>query len=419
MFWRSFYRIRRPPLPAHDTPRPMTRFTSRLFTLVTPLMVSLAPSVNAQPPADWNAFTGDFRTYVAKDGIVGASVLVMKDGKVTGRLDLGARDQQAKLPVTENTIYHWGSITKSLTAIAIMQLRDRGKLSLDDRITRYVPELRQLHDPFGMIDSITIRMLLSHSGGFRNGTWPYGNGKPWEPFEPTTWNQLVAMMPYQELLYKPGTRYSYSNPAFVYLGRVIEQLSGDPWDAYIQKNIFAPLGMQHSYFRGTPYYLAADRSHNYSIVRDSTTKGGRTVDNGADFDPGITTPNGGWNAPLGDLARYVAFLTDRAPVDGSKANYATVLSRASLAEMWKPVVPMTDGYEAAADQHMGFSFFLRGTGEHRVIGHTGSQAGFRSFYYFNPTTSVGVIAVFNTTNELGVAASEFRGLSERAIALVR
>jgi CubicO group peptidase (beta-lactamase class C family) len=106
---------------------------------------------------------------------------------------------------------------------------------------------------------------------------------------------------------------------------------GDPWDAYVQKNIFAPLGIQHSYFRNTPYYLAAHRSHNYTIVRDSATRSPRLVDQGADFDPGITTPNGGWNAPIGDLAIYTAFLTNTVPPGGSRTNYDVVLSRASLA----------------------------------------------------------------------------------------
>jgi CubicO group peptidase (beta-lactamase class C family) len=161
-----------------------------------------------------------------------------------------------------------------------MQLRDRGKLSLDDRIVRWVPELRSMHDPYGMMDSITIRMLLSHTAGFQNGTWPYGNDRAWEPFEPTTWNQLVAMMPYQQLLFRPGSRYGYSNPAFIYLARVIEQITGDPWDAYVQKNIFAPLELTRSYFRTTPYFLARHRSHNYHVRRDSTG-GVRLVDNGA------------------------------------------------------------------------------------------------------------------------------------------
>src|SRR5438445_13332028 len=109
-----------------------------------------------------------------------------------------------------------------------MQLRQRGGLSLDDRVTAHRPELAQVHDTFGAIGDITIRMLLSHSAGFQDPTWPYKAGKPWEPFEPARWEQLAAMMPYQEILFRPGTRYGYSNPAFIYLARTIEQLSGDP-----------------------------------------------------------------------------------------------------------------------------------------------------------------------------------------------
>src|SRR4029078_5865735 len=146
--------------------------------------------------------------------------------------------------------------------------------------------------------------------GFQNPTWPYGNNQSWEPFEPTTWNQLVAMMPYQQLVFKPGSRYGYSNPGFIYLARVVEQITGDPWDAYVQKNIFAPLELGRSYFRGTPYYLAPYRSHNYYVSKDSASSAERVTDNGADFDPGVTSPNGAWDAPLGDLVKYVAFLTD-------------------------------------------------------------------------------------------------------------
>ena len=96
----------------------------------------------------------------------------MRDGKVLARYDDGFADRVRERRVDAQTIFHWGSITKTLTAISIMQLRDRGKLSLDDKVMRWVPELRAIHDPYGMIDSITIRMLLSHSAGFQNPTWP-------------------------------------------------------------------------------------------------------------------------------------------------------------------------------------------------------------------------------------------------------
>ena len=86
---------------------------------------------------------------------------------------------------TDDTIYHWASITKTFTGIAIMQLRDRGLLSLDDPVVKYVPELALAHDPFGNIADIKIRHMMSHSAGFRAATWPWGGDQPWHPFEPT------------------------------------------------------------------------------------------------------------------------------------------------------------------------------------------------------------------------------------------
>jgi CubicO group peptidase (beta-lactamase class C family) len=391
------------------------------LALVAAAIATSVPSFPAggQSPASWSAFAKLFQSYVDSDRVVGASVVVLKAGRETGRFSTGFADKTANVRVDSETIFHWGSITKSLTAISIMQLRDRGKLSLDDKIVRWVPELRAVHDPYDMIDSITIRMLLSHTAGFQGATWPYGSGEPWEPFEPTTWNQLVAMMPYQQLLFKPGSRYSYSNPGFIYLARVIEQITGDPWDAYVEKNIFAPLGMNRSYFRSTPYFLAAHRSHNYYVRRDSATGSVRLIDNGADFDPGITSPNGAWNAPVSDLVKYVAFLTNAIVPGMTRERYDVVLSRASLQEMWKPGLSMSQSYESAPNQWMGLSFFVLDRGGQRILGHTGSQAGFRSFYYFDPVTQAGVIAVFNTTNSSAPATAIQRQMNDAALGLLK
>jgi len=387
------------------------------FHLVALALLSAAP-VAAQAPANWPEFTRVFQSYVDSDRVVGASVVFVRDGRVVRRYDTGTQDRAGGVRVDSQTIFHWGSITKSLTAISIMQLRDRGKLSLDDKIVKWVPELRTMHDPYGMMDSITLRMILSHTAGFQNGTWPYRKGRPWEPFEPTTWNQLVAMMPYQQLEFRPGSRYGYSNPGFIYLARVVEQVSGDPWEDYVQKNIFAPLELRRSYFRSTPYYLASHRSHNYYVECDSAGRE-RIVDNGADFDPGITSPNGAWNAPVGDLVQYAAFLTNAMLPGMSRERYDVVLSRTSLDEMWKPGKSMSQGYESSPDQWMGLSFFVLDRGGTRILGHTGSQAGFRSFYFFNPTTKTAVIAVFNTTNEAAPAANAQRRMQEMALDLLR
>ena len=388
-----------------------------LRSSVTALL--LAPAVaRAQAPTAWPDFARLFQTYVDSDRVVGASVALIKNGQVVKQLNTGFADRAANVRTDDQTIYHWGSITKALTAISIMQLRDRGKLSLDDKIVRWVPELHAIHDPYGMMDSITLRMLLSHTAGFQNPTWPYGNDKPWEPFEPTTWNQLVAMMPYQELGFKPGTKYSYSNPAFIYLARVIEQITGDPWDGYVQKNIFAPLGLDRSYFRSTPYFLAQYRSHNYYVRKDSSGRVA-TIDNGADFDPGITSPNGAWNAPLGDLVKYIGFLTNSMRPGMSRERYDVVLKRSSLEEMWQPGKPMSEGYEAKPQEWMGLSYFVLDHDSVRLLGHTGSQAGFRSFFYFNPANGSAIVAAFNTTNYASAASALQRRMNGAALDLLK
>ncbi|PYP64977.1 MAG: serine hydrolase [Gemmatimonadetes bacterium] len=398
-----------------------SRISFFLCLVSMPAILSAQPAASRAsprlaPPDDWSAFLRLFDAYADSDRVVGASVLVMRDGRVLDRHDYGWADRAARQRVDARTIFHWGSITKTLTAIAIMQLHDRRQLSLDEKITRYVPELRQVHDSYGMIDSITLRMLLSHSAGFQNPTWPYTTGKAWEPFEPTTWSQLVAMMPYQELHFRPGSRYSYSNPGFIYLARVIEQLSGDAWQSYVQKNIFAPLELTHSYFGATPYHLAADRSNNYTIRRDSSGSVAE-VANGRDFDPGITIPNGGWNAPLSDLARYATFLTGAVHDDSTRRRFDAVLSRTTLSSMWHPLHPMSE--TAAAPDSMALSFFVLHRGTATILGHTGSQAGFRSFIFFNPMTTSAVIAAFNSSNEAEPARAAYLRMYEAALALLR
>ena len=364
-----------------------------------------------RPPAGWDSFVRGFDAYASGDSVVGASVLVVANGQVAAHHEYGFADRALGQRTDTATIYHWASITKTLTAIAVLQLRDRGRLSLDDPVTKWIPELRQVHDSFGAIDSVTVRMLLSHAAGFQAPTWPWTRGQPWEPFEPTRWEQLVAMMPYEEVLFTPGSRYSYSNPGFIYLARIIEQITGDPWETYVQKNLLTPLGLTRSYFGVTPYHLAGSRSNNYTVTKDSAGRVTLTA-NGRDFDPGITIPNGGWNAPLGDLARYLAFLTGG---DG-------ILKRTSLQEMWQArylAVEPVAGAATPADS-IGLSFFILWRAGARFIGHTGHQAGFRSFFYINPATGSGVVAAFNTTNDADNERSEtgFRAVRDAALALL-
>ena len=380
------------------------------------LTVALAPSLSAQAGSRFADLKSFFSQAVAEEGIVGAGMYIVSPDGVIDSAFAGFADRDLGRRASGATIWHWASITKTFTAIAIMQLRDRGRLSIDDPILKYVPELSQVHNSFGPMSAITLRQLLSHSSGFRSGTWPYGGDKPWHPFEPTRWSQLVAMLPYTEIQFQPGAKFQYSNPGYVYLGETIARLAGEDFEVYMQKNVLSPLGMTHSYYDITPYHLLGDRSNNYYV------KDGKAVANGLDFDTGITTSNGGLNAPLSDMALYLRFLLGG--VTGRRDDGTFPLPRASLDEMWKPVV--STGGTAQKKGSVGLGYFLTEFADgDRLIGHTGSQAGFRSFFWIHPRTQSAIIAVFNTSAESEGADAKprigrvFTGLNDRFEAAVR
>lgn len=377
------------------------------------LLLACATPAAAQDRGFDKAVT-EFRTLhraeVSKAGIAGSSFYVIRDGRIVVADHLGEQDADAHVPVDAQTIYHWASITKTMTGIAILQLRDRGLLKLDDPIIRYVPELARVHDPFGDGSEITIRQLMSHSAGFRNGTWPWRN-KPWQPFEPPGWEQLKAMLPYTEVLFKPGSRFSYSNPGIVYLGQVIERLSGEDFEVYVDKNILRPLGMHASYFDRTPPFLLPHRSHSYYI------ENGKRVAAPFDADTGVTVSNGGLNAPLPDMAKYVAFLLG----DPKRAaEYDLILKRASLDEMWQPQISAGEDFtqgRMASTTWSGLSFFVDQTDGIRIIGHNGDQNGFRAYLSLCPDQHMGTLLTFNTETRGVENAPGNRDMPESRVAL--
>ncbi len=337
----------------------------------------------------WASLEDTFQTMLSDEGVVGGSLAFVRGSDVLALTPHGLADRGTNREVDNRTIYHWASITKTLTSIAIMQLRDRGKLSLDDPIVDYVPELKAAHNPFGSMEQITIRHLLSHSAGFRGSSWPWGGGESWHPHEPTEWSQLVAMMPYTEVEFEPGSKWQYSNPGMIFLGRTIEALSGEAFESYMEKNVLRPLGMRTAYYDLTPYHLLEHRSNNYDGLGDER------VPNGLDFDTGITVSNGGLNASVEDMAHYLAFLLN----DGETPEARAVLSRESLEEMWVPEVPIaeTDGVRT----EMALGYFLLHEQGVRLVGHTGSQKAFRSFFYIHPETGTGMVVALNSAAGAG------------------
>jgi len=347
-----------------------------------------SPGPGARLEAACRDFGAFYDARLGAQGIVGSSILVLVDHQPVCRRTYGFADLATRRPVDADTIFHWASITKTFTGIAIMQLRDRGRLSLDDPIVKYVPELREVHNPYGPMEAITIRMLMSHTAGFRTGTWPWGGDEPWQPFEPPHWSQLVAMLPYTKIEFPPGSKYSYSNPGVIFLGRTIERLTGDDYEVYVDKNILKPLGMHRSFFDTAPYHLLPFRSHSYAW------KDGAPVEARFDFDSGITVSNGGLNAPLPDMERYLDFLVGN---PANQAVYDGVLKRTSLEEMWQPVADVERGPDGVV--RMGLSFFVEDRGGMRFVAHSGGQNGFISHIYVQPDRRTAYVVAFNTAAE--------------------
>ena len=373
--------------------RPAPLLLAAVLALPALLMAAPAPAANTSA-ADVAAIRSVYRAGLERNGIVGSTLVLFDHGQIVLDERYGQQSLTPAQPVDEHTTYHWASVTKTLTGIAILQLRDRGLLSLDDPLTRYIPELNAVHDPFGPVSAITIREAMSHSSGFRDATWPWRT-EEWQPFEPTQWSQIVAMLPYTSVDFAPGSRYRYSNLAVVFLGEIIQRLSGDTFEVYMQKNVLGPLGMSHSYYDRSPATLLPFRTHSWD------RKDGKLTEDPYDFDTGITRANGALNAPLSDMPLYLRFLLGEPE---RRTEYDRILKRSSLEEMWRPILPVPPDEDfpsrPGAKDEVAASFFIHTDLENgrsvRLVGHPGWQNGFRSQLNFDPLRQRGYLVVYNT-----------------------
>jgi CubicO group peptidase (beta-lactamase class C family) len=376
-------------------------------TVLLAAILAVTTSMNAQPANRKQQAVDDFharfKAALTQHHIVGGAYAL--NSRIAGDSTIyfyeGEASAATHQPIDTDTTFNWASITKTMTAIAIMQLRDRGRLSLDDPAVKYIPELREVHDAYGPIDAITIRELLNHSAGFRNPTWPWECDQTdhceWEPFEPTRWSQVAAMLPYTHIDFAPGTRWSYSNLGYVFLGQIIERLTGDDFEVYITKNILMPLEMNKTYFDRAPYFLASHVSASY--IRH----GSKLEAQPFDYDTGITTSNSGLKSPISDMVKYLDFLIG----DMNKPVYEIVLKRTSLEEMWQGTLPAIEEGKAAttytsgphgSEPKMGLGFFVLEVNGRKFVYHDGDQGGFSSEMLIDPAHDLASLLVVNTTD---------------------
>jgi len=214
-----------------------------LLLLASPVVASASDFVSQHPKVADAITLLDLwiDEQLAYQQLPGLALGVVYDQQLIWAKGYGFSDLEQQTAVSPSTLFRIGSVTKVFTATAILQLRDAGKLSLDDPITRHLPEF-EIQKPFPDAPAITIWNLLTHTAGLpREGAFPY-----WTDHEFPTRDELVAATASQTLIYSPGTQYKYSNLGVSLLGAIIERVSAQSYQDYVTEHIFKPLGMTSS-----------------------------------------------------------------------------------------------------------------------------------------------------------------------------
>jgi CubicO group peptidase (beta-lactamase class C family) len=210
---------------------------SKLSLFIFAILVAFAPRLSAQTQlaADVTDKIDKLVTdTLSRTGVPSASIAIVKDGQIAYVKAYGDARLEPKTPAAPQMRYSIGSISKQFTAAAVLLLQEQGKLSLDDKVGKYVPDLTRANE-------VTIRQLLSHTSGYQD-YWPQDYVMPMM-LQPVTAQKIMDLWAKKPLDFDPGTKWQYSNTNYVIAGVIIEKVSGLPLLRFLQQKVFTPLGM--------------------------------------------------------------------------------------------------------------------------------------------------------------------------------
>lgn len=313
------------------------------------------------------------------------------DGDLVHVRTAGLREVPSGAPVERETVFRIASMTKSFTALAILRLREEGRLTLDDPAERYVPELRGLAYPTTDSPRLTIRHLLSHATGFPEDN-PWGD-RQLDASEEAFSEMLRGGIPFSN---PPGVAYEYSNYGFAILGRIVANVSGMSYPQYLRSAILEPLGLQATTLEAAE--VPAGRLALGYRWEDEQWKDEPPLPDGA------FGPMGGMLTSIDDLGRYVAYLMSAwPPRDGPEAG---PVPRAALREMQQVARPRparvtrraSDGAVQLSAGGYGYGLGItQSCGVGHEVAHSGGLPGYGSQMRWLPEYGVGIIALGNLT----------------------
>lgn len=304
----------------------------------------------------------------------GMSIGILYDQDLIYAKGFGFADVEKKVPVTPQTIFRIASVTKTFTATAIMQLRDQGRLQLDDPIDKYLPWFR-IKNKYPEAPRITIRQLITHTSGLpREAAFPY-----WTDNKFPTRTEMIQALETQETIFPSETRLKYSNLALTLAGEIIVAITGVSYDEFIKKNILDPLGMTST----TVYFPDVQKSRlavGYSRRLSSGKRNVMPFTNAKGL-----TPSANMSSTLEDLSRFVSLQFKDGPALGSQ-----ILKGSTLREMQR-VHWLQPNWQSG----WGLGFGVWRQDDKTVVGHGGWVGGYRTQLSFVPAEKIAVIIMTN------------------------
>ena len=302
----------------------------------------------------------------------GAAVLVVQDGRILLSKGYGLSNVETKEPIRPDTVFDLASVSKQFTAMAILMLVERGKLSLDDPLSKFFPEF----PPHAQ--KITVRHILNHTSGLPDYMVIFtANGKidkNWKPggFEPTSADTVKLLAEQKELRFAPGEKWEYSNSGYVVLGQIAGKAAGKPLPQFLKENVFQPLGMKSTLVADESKPKIKNRAISYGMEAGKFEN--------ADYTPlNLIYGDGNVNTTIEDM-----FLWDQALYTEKLVKSATLKQAFTSGKL-------TSGKETG----YGFGWSVGQYGGLEIVGHSGGWAGFRTDITRFPQEKFTVVVLSN------------------------
>jgi D-alanyl-D-alanine carboxypeptidase len=319
------------------------------------------------------------REEMSSQEIPGLSIAVVHSGKVIYRSNFGFANIEDSIVVKPESQFKIASLTKPITAIAIMQLAEKGKLSLDEKVSVYLDGLPTAWR------SITIRQLLSHTSGladyFQAPDWSWKNS--WRI--DLTHDEFIQMCSKSLMVFVPGEKMQYSNTGYYLLGMVIEKVSDISYAEYLSKNIFEPAAMSHSQIDNSKQIIHG-RVNGYTIENGVLKNAEYTSDTWAFSEGGVITT-------VEDLAKLDSCLYSE-----------TLLKKSSIEQLWTPT-KLSNGSDgiigdngAGKANHYGAGWFISDYKDHKVLLAGGNKPGFTCTFFRFPDEQLSIIILSNLSS---------------------